>query len=430
MNSIPKGYKKTEIGVIPEDWEFCYILDKKNLNEASIQTGPFGTLLKASEYTSNGIPVISVREIRDGYIFIFEETPFVGGHTCKRLPQFILEEGDIVFARKGGVDRSAIVQKKYGTLFLGSDGIRLRFKKENPEYIAFWFHSDLLKKELLQNATGTIMANMSQEIMSHLPLLLPPLPEQKAIAQVLSDMDALVETQKALIAKKRDIKQGAMQDLLSGRVRLPDYETKGWKHTDIGKIPDDWKVWELGEICQCDMNTLSSSTDPNYSFTYISLECVDSGMLTNTFEYIFSKAPSRARKIVNQYNILISTVRPNLKSHYYQSSPCENLICSTGFTVLQTNNNVGKFIFYHFFSNIINKQIETIVSGSNYPSINTRDVASLKIPLPPYTEQKAIAQVLSDMDNEIETLEAELEKLNHMKRGMMQELLTGRIRLV
>lgn len=423
MNSIPKGYKKTEVGVIPEEWdveklgEVCKILRGGSPRpiEDYLTTSPLGiNWIKIGDVSSDSKYITDTEEkiIPEGNLFSRRVYP-----------------GDFLLSNSMSYGRPYILNIE-GCIHDGWLVLQDFCRFFESDFLYYYLSSANIIKQYKTKAAGSSVHNLNKGLVADVVIVIPSLPEQKAIAKVLSDMDALIEAQKELIAKKRDIKQGTMQDLLSGRVRLPGYETKGWKHTDIGDIPDDWKLRKLGETCLCDMNTLSSSTDPNYSFTYISLECVDSGILTNTFEYIFSKAPSRARKIVHQYNVLISTVRPNLKSHYYQSSPCENLICSTGFTVLQTNNNVGKFIFYHFFSNIINKQIETIVSGSNYPSISTQDVASLQIPLPPFSEQKAIAQVLSDMDDEIETLEAELEKLNHMKRGMMQELLTGRIRLI
>ena len=435
MNSIPKGYKKTEVGIIPEDWKFCYILDKKNLNEASIQTGPFGTLLKASEYTSNGIPVISVREIRDGYIFIFEETPCVGRHTCKRLPRFRLEEGDIVFARKGGVDRSAIIQKKYGALFLGSDGIRLRFKKENPEYIAFWFHSDFLKKELLQNATGTIMANMSQEIMSHLPLLLPSLPEQKAIAEVLSDMDALIEAQKELIAKKWDIKQGTMQELLSGRVRLPGYETKGWKHTDIGDIPDDWEVKELKGVGVFSKGKGISRSE----VTEQGKPCLRYGEIYTIYDtvvhalqsFIPDELTSTSRRLSHGDIIFAASGETSdeiAKNITYVG--IEEAYVGGDTIILTPKEQDSIFLSYLLNSHPIVKQKSKIGQGDAVVHIHISKLERVIICVPSLPEQKTIAEVLSDMDDEIENLEAELEKLNYMKRGMMQELLTGRIRLV
>jgi type I restriction enzyme S subunit len=116
------GYKQSNIGVIPDDW------DAKEVHEfASIKTGPFGTVLKASEYSSNGgVPMISVGEIREGFIAVKEGTPRIPDAVIRRLPEYVLRSGDIVFGRKGAVNRSALILPEHDGWFLGSDGIRLR----------------------------------------------------------------------------------------------------------------------------------------------------------------------------------------------------------------------------------------------------------------------------------------------------------------
>ena len=136
--SIPPGYKQTAVGVIPGDWEV------KTLHEiAIIKTGPFGTLLKASEYSdSDGVPLISVGEIREGFLRITDDTPYVPKAVIRRLPQYVLKKGDIVFGRKGGVERSALIRQQQDGWFLGSDGISVHPTKDcHEEYIAFQFQS-------------------------------------------------------------------------------------------------------------------------------------------------------------------------------------------------------------------------------------------------------------------------------------------------
>jgi type I restriction enzyme, S subunit len=156
-------------------------------------------------------------------------------------------------------------------------------------------------------------------------------------------------------------------------------------------------------------------------------------MLLGWSEEIFSTAPSRARRKVKKGDVLISTVRPNLQSHYLIENDWNDLICSTGFSAVRCRMCVAepRYVFECFFSSAIERQIEAIVAGSNYPAINSSDVKRLKIPMPPtFSEQTAIAAVLSDMDAEIAALEAKLAKARQIKQGTMQELLTGRIRLV
>ena len=203
----PKGYKQTEVGVIPEEWEVKQVADL-----GVTKTGPFGTILRASEYVkSDGVPLISVGEIGEGVFRIKEHTPLVPSNVVKRLPQYVLKTGDIVFGRKGAVDRSALVRKNENGWFLGSDGISIRpNSSSHPPYLAYQFQTKEVQGWLLQNATGTTMASLNQRILGHIRIPFAPLPEQRAIATALSDVDGLLGALARLIAKKRELKQAAM----------------------------------------------------------------------------------------------------------------------------------------------------------------------------------------------------------------------------
>jgi type I restriction enzyme S subunit len=164
---------------------------------------------------------------------------------------------------------------------------------------------------------------------------------------------------------------------------------------------------------------------------YISLENVDNGLLKSYSTILFGESPSRARRVVSKDDILIGTVRPNLKSHFWFKLNAKDYVCSTGFSVLSVKNNFSAgYIFNHFFSYIVNKQIDKLISGSNYPAISSSDVKNLLLPLPPtLAEQEKIATALSDTDSYIEKLEKLIEKKKYIKTGAMQELLTGKKRL-
>ena len=207
---------------------------------------------------------------------------------------------------------------------------------------------------------------------------------------------------------------------------------EGYRMSEVGVIPWDWDVKELGEITDIDPDNLSNSTNPEYSFQYISLEDVDCGTLKNTTELLFKNAPSRARRKIRKDDILLSTVRPNLKSHLLLKKEISNWICSTGFSVVRCKDNIAHscFVFNHLFSSVIDRQIETLITGSNYPAINSKDVKSLLIPIPPtIEEQQAIASALSDTDALITALEQLIAKKRNVKQGVMQQLLTGEKRL-
>lgn len=245
--------------------------------------------------------------------------------------------------------------------------------------------------------------------------------EQSAIATALSDMDTYIAALEKLIDKKKAIKHGAMQELLTGKRRLPGFREE-WVYANLGR----------GDLAQFDYENLGVGTDLDYSFKYITLENVDNGVLKGTVDVVFSNASPRARRVVHQNDILISTVRPHLHSHLMVRTTVKDTICSTGFCVINTNAKLleNTFLFYLFFSAVVDKQIETITAGSNYPAINSKDIKRIEIPLPRIEEQSAIASILTDMDAEIEAFTAKMNKAKLVKQGMMQELLTGRIQLI
>lgn len=215
---VKPGYRQTEVGIIPKDWEVRAIEDF-----ASIKTGPFGTLLKASEYaTGEGVPLISVGEIREGFFRVTGNTPRVSETVTKRLPQYVLRTGDIVFGRKGGIDRSALIRHRQDGWFLGSDGIAIRpLPTCDHEYLAHQFQNSRVQNWLKQNAIGTTMPSLNQEILGRVEIPLPPTkPEQEAISEILSDIDLEVGQLDAKLAKSQKLKRGMMQELLTGRVRL------------------------------------------------------------------------------------------------------------------------------------------------------------------------------------------------------------------
>lgn len=209
-----------------------------------------------------------------------------------------------------------------------------------------------------------------------------------------------------------------MQELLTGARRLPGFTSK-------------WETKHLEDVGEIDIDNLDSETAPDFTFYYIALEDVNKGTLQNYSEQVFATAPSRARRRLRSGDILISTVRPNLQSHLLFKQNTNNWVCSTGFAVLRCNDkNSPCYIFAYLFSEHITKQLESLITGSNYPAINSNDVRNLQINLPLLNEQTAIAQILSEMDEELAALEAQRNKARQLKQGMMRVLLTGEVRLV
>lgn len=175
------------------EWQKYLLGQLIERGNANLQTGPFGTMLNSSEYTSMGIPVIAVQDIGDNKL-IHNKFVYINEGTASRLSKYKVNEGDIIFGRKGAVERRARIRSFEKGWIQGSDCIRLRFDNSiDPTFISYQFGSSFYKQWMLQNSTGATMPSLNQQVLKLLPITLPPLPEQKAIAAVLSSLDDKID---------------------------------------------------------------------------------------------------------------------------------------------------------------------------------------------------------------------------------------------
>ena len=229
----------------------------------SIKTGPFGTKLKAAEYTSTGAPVISVGEVGHGRLRVHEDTPRVDLSVTSRMPEYLLKAGDIVFGRKGAVERSAQVQPDEDGYFLGSDGIRIRLNCDacEPKFIAYQLQARAHRAWMLQHAAGTTMPSLNEGIIRRIPIRIRPLTEQKAIAHILGTLDDKIELNRrmnaTLEAMARAMFQSWFVDFDPVRAKLDGRQPVGLDAATAGLFPANFqdsavghipKGWETGSI--------------------------------------------------------------------------------------------------------------------------------------------------------------------------------------
>ena len=378
-----------------------------------IQTGPFGTVLSAKEFVKYGIPVVAVREIREGYIQIFDETPCVSMETYNRLSKYNLATNDLVFARKGNVERSTLIPLTKTKYFLGSDGICLRVITKNllPQYLFYAIQSNTVRSFLIQNAYGTTMAGLNEKILSAIPLFLPvDIDEQSAIAETFSDIDRLISSLQKLIEKKKAIKQGTMQELLTGKKRLPGFSGKR-------------KRKKLGNYIKFEVGFPFKSQ--YFNSQHIGLRLIKNRDLKSDDQVYYTTEDVSSEYIVNNGDVLVG-----MDGDF---TPC---IWRKGVALLnQRVGRIGAFgmdlLFSYYLLQQPLQELQIGTGATTVKHLSHFDVEELELTFPEeIKEQQAIAQVLSDMDNDIEQLEKKLAKYQQIKQGMMQELLTGRIRLV
>lgn len=412
------------------DWESKTLGTLINEGKIVIQTGPFGTVLSAKEFVKYGIPVVAVREIREGYIQIFDETPCVSMETYNRLSKYNLTTNDLVFARKGNVERSALIPLAKTKYFLGSDGICLRVITKNllPQYLFYAIQSNTVRSFLIQNAYGTTMAGLNEKILSSIPLFLPvDIDEQSAIAETFSDVDRLISSLQKLIKKKKGIKQGAMQELLTGQKRLPGFNGE-WEELNFAesaklKARIGWQGLTTSEYLQSGYAYLITGTDFH-----------NGRIKWETCHFVDEKRYKQDLNIqIKKHDILLTKDGTIGKVSYISDIQKPTTLNSGVFVIRPAKENSfdPNFVYHVLNSFIFDNFLAKLSAGSTINHLYQKDFVDFTFKAPSeLAEQQAIAQVLSDMDSEIEQLEKKLAKYQQIKQGMMQELLTGRIRLV
>ncbi|MDO3636036.1 restriction endonuclease subunit S [Mycolicibacterium arseniciresistens] len=295
--------------------------------------------------------------------------------------------------------------------------VRLDPRLTDSRFVAYYLASWEPQRLFVGATDQGAKAGMNLTTVASLKTLVPPLPEQTRIADALADVDEQIATLERLITKKQAVKQGMMQQLLTGRTRLPGFTLS-------------WEDVTLSNLATVDAEVLPASTNSKLLLDYISLENVDRGRLLGSTQVAFRDAPSRARRVVELNDVLFGTVRPNLQSHLLYTGELRRPIASTGFAVIRTNRSGDPaFVFNLLMSHLTTVQIDRIIAGSNYPAVSSGDVRKLEFSVPLIDEQRAIAGVLTDAEAELEILRSRLDKARDVKAGMMQELLTGRTRL-
>jgi type I restriction enzyme S subunit len=369
-----------------------------------------------------GLPFINILEVITHESITTSDIPGRVALPRKTLDRYRVKRGDVLF------NRTSETQDEVGltSIYLGDDPVvfggfvfrgRPKTADLDIDYSKYALRAPRVRQQITARGQGGIRANVGQRDLKSVRVSLPGLLEQRAIAHAIDDASALIATLERQIAKKRAIKKGMMQQLLTGRTRLPGFA-------------GDWRESSVGELAAVDPEVLPAGTPPAVRINYISLEDVSRGELLGSTELAFGDSPSRARRVVKTRDVLFGTVRPNLQSHLLYAGGLRNPVASTGFAVVRASVDADPgFLFDLLMSDMTATQIERIIAGSNYPAVSSGDVRKLVFMVPKADEQRAISAVLSDAEREIGRLRSRLAKARAIKTGMMQQLLTGRVRL-
>lgn len=392
---LNNGQKITDIGLIPRDW------DVKSLGEM----GKFKNgINKPKEDFGFGFPFVNLMDVfGKSFIEGTESFELLNTNDSERNI-YNLSEGDVIFIRSSvkpsGVGLSAVINKNLPNTVFSGFLIRYREKKFlDNGFKQHCFYEEYFRRRLISNSTVSANTNINQDALKRLLIIVPPLPEQKAIAEVLSDTDNLIQSLEKQIAKKRLIKQGAMQKLLNPNER--------------------WRINRLGEIATITMGQSPSSVFYNTSGKGIPL--IQGNADIRNRKSIVRIYTSQITKRCNAGDLIMSVRAPVGEIGKASDSSC----IGRGVCAIKYSND----FLYHYLI-YIEPNWGKHSSGSTFDSINSDTLKAMEIPVPSLTEQEKICEILSSMDSEIDALNLKLTKYKSLKKGLMQSLLTGKIRII
>lgn len=409
MNKIPAGYKKTEVGIIPEDWVIK----------------PLGDVLKIKHGKSQK----GVSDKNGSYPIL------ASGGVIGMANKFIYNKPSVLIGRKGTIDAPQYMETPFwsvDTLFYSEifDG----------NYPKFLFYKFLLVDWYAHNEASGV-PSLNAKTIEQISVSMPPKrSEQIAIATALNDADALITQLEKLIAKKRLIKQGAMQQLLTGKKRLagfdrhPDGRPKGHKQTELGSIPEDWVIRELGDMALFRRGSfpqpygLPKWYDQQNGMPFVQVFDVDVNMKLKPDTKQRISDAAKDRSVFVEKNSIVLTIQGSIGRialTQYDAYVDRTLLIFSSY-LIPLDKIYFMYSVYQLFQ--VEKQK---APGGTIKTITKEELKNFKIASPPTkTEQTAIAQTISDMDIELDALEARLAKYKQIKLGMMQSLLTGKVRLI
>lgn len=436
MDLCPHGYKQTEVGVIPDDWDVSEIRD---LSRTGSGTTPSRS--QHERYFNNGRHHwVKTTDLNNSIISDTEEkvTAYALSETCLQVypPDTVLVAmygGFNQIGRTGILNISAAVNQALIAIVANKNQI-------NPKLLISWLNYRVLEWKKVASSSRKDPNITSNDVKCFKVAYPNSLVEQESIARALSDVNELIVSLEKLIAKKRDIKTATMQQLLTGKKRLPGFgQGKGYKQTELGEIPEDWDVRALGAVGNTyggltgkSKSDFGTGTGKYVTFLNVMMNVVINPAL---FEEV-KVSPSEPQNKVLKGDLLFngsSETPEEVAMCSLVADEVANLYLNSfcfGFRLFYGVEIDRLFLVYYLRSNVGREMMKSLAQGSTRYNLSKASLLESNIYLPLLNEQETIASVLSDMDAEITTQEVRCNKTKAIKQGMMQELLTGRTRLI
>ena len=408
---LKPGYKQTEVGLIPDDWDIC--------NLGKIGQGFIGLTYDPKDVRSDGVLVLRSSNITDGELQ-FQDNVYVEMKISERI---VVCENDLLICVRNGsrslIGKCALIDHRAVGMTFGA--FMTVFRSSDNRFVFYCFQSNLVKRQINEHLGATIN-QITNKSLTSFQIPYPKSEERSAITKALGDADALIESLEQLLTKKRQIKKGAMQQLLTGKKRLPGF-SGDWKIKRLGQLGgflkgrgvtrDESATGDLACVRYGELYTRHDNHIETY-YSWISREVATTATRLEHGDVLFAGSGETKDEIGK-----CATFVDNMEAY-----------AGGDIVILRNKKADPMFLGYYLNTGPINRQKASKGQGDAIVHIGAEALTDIQCTLPDLSEQTAIANILSDLDAEITALEAKLSKAHQIKQGMMQELLTGRIRLL
>lgn len=431
---LPDGWKKVKLEEIAENTKF------------SIVDGPFGTQLHADEYVEDGeVPVIRVINLSYEGKFIKNDLVYISKDKANKLIRSRVIPGDIIIAKTGAtIGKCGIFPPVFSEGIIASSCMKISLDKNKASnvFILYWLTSRYGQNAVINSALGTTRTTINITPFKNLELLLPPLPEQCKIAEILETIDNAIEKTDAIIEKYKRIKQGLMQDLLTKGVvsegegenerwRLRDENIDKFKDSPLGRIPEEWEVVLTSEFCESITDGTHDTPKPTDSgIPLLTSKNIKENKLDMREFYNISERDAKVinkRSYISDNTLLFSMIGTIGNMVAIEKKDFEFCVKNVG--IFRVKNRENLRWLYYSLSFYFPLYVKTLLDGTSQDFISLGNLKNILIPLPPLPEQQRIASILSQIDEVIEKEQAYKEKLEGIKKGLMEDLLTGKVRV-
>jgi type I restriction enzyme, S subunit len=338
-----------------------------------------------------------------------------------RSPKIQLQSKDILITKDGTIGKVTYIDDLPGPATLNSGVFVVRPKNDSfdPRFLYYVLDSEIFGGFLRKLKAGSTISHLYQKDFIHFEFMVPDISVQQRISKSLNDIDQLILYTEKLIAKKRAIKTAVMQQLLTGKTRLPGFN-------------ENWISTELGQVCEIVNGGTPRTTNPDYWNGTIPW-CTPSDITAQKGKYLLRTKRTITEEGLNNSSAtllpsgsLLLCTRATIGE---VKVAVDSISTNQGFKSLVCHNEIDNEYLYYLLLTLKTKFIENAV-GSTFLEISKKDLQEIRIKIPSIKEQNQIAHILSDIDEEITLLSEEYQKILKIKIGMMQELLTGRTRLI